>query len=252
MVASIDFRGKTVLVTGATRGIGAAIAKDFRDAGADLVLTGTHREKLRELREVTDSSGTTNTRYVHADFRNNESLQGFLEEIRALPRIDVCVNNAGINRNNLIMDMKDEDYRDIMRVNLEAPALICREVGRRMQRACSGRIVNIGSIWTVISKAGRGVYAATKAGLAALTRTLAVDLAPYNVLVNTVSPGFTMTELTEAMLTSDEIAQLAAQVPLHRFAEPPEMAKVVLFLASDLNTYLTGQNIVVDGGFTSV
>jgi 3-oxoacyl-[acyl-carrier protein] reductase len=115
-----------------------------------------------------------------------------------------------------------------------------------------GRIVNIASIWSTATKGGRALYSMTKTGLVGLTRTVAVDMAPYNVLANSVSPGFTRTELTASTLSEDDAAAMAAQVPLNRFAEPAEMSKVIMFLASGLNTYLTGQNIVVDGGFTIV
>jgi 3-oxoacyl-[acyl-carrier protein] reductase len=112
--------------------------------------------------------------------------------------------------------------------------------------------VNVASIWSVITKPGRALYTAAKAGLAGLTRTLAVELAPHGVLVNALSPGFTRTELTASTLAPEEIAALSAQVPARRFAEPAEIAQVALFLASPANTYLTGQNIIVDGGFTCV
>jgi 3-oxoacyl-[acyl-carrier protein] reductase len=249
---TLDFSDKVVLITGATRGIGAVLARDFRDAGADLILTGTDPARITDLNRANAEKGIQGIHYFQADFDDDASLQCFLEQIDRYPRIDVCVNNAGINKNNLISDIMLDDYDRITRVNLRAPALICRTVCRKMQAARYGRIVNIASIWSVVSKARRSVYAATKAGLVGLTRTIAADMAPYNVLVNAVSPGFTLTELTEATLSPQEMRELAAQVPLNRFAQPSEIAKVVLFLASDLNTYLTGQNIVVDGGFTSV
>ncbi len=248
----LDFTDRVVLVTGGTRGIGAAIANDFEAAGCELILTGTDPAKIHELNLANAIRGIRHIRYLQADFNDESSLQRFLEELDRLPQIDVCVNNAGINKHNPITDIRVEDYDQIARVNLRAPALICRTVCRKMQAARYGRIVNIGSIWSVISKARRAVYATTKAGLIGLTRTIAVDMGPYNVLANVVSPGFVLTELTTSTLSPEEMEDLSAQVPVNRFAQPSEIARVVLFLASDLNTYLTGQNIVVDGGFTNV
>lgn len=252
MSLKLDFSGRVVLVTGATRGIGASIACDLGTAGAELILTGTDPMKMSELNRENAAKGIQNVRYLPADFDDEVSLQRFLEELDRLPRIDACINNAGINILNPITDILLEDYDRLMRVNLRAPALICHTVCRKMQVAGYGRIVNIASIWSVISKPRRSVYAATKTGLAGLTRALAVDMAPYNVLANVVSPGFVMTELTQSTLSQQEMKDLAEQVPVNRFAQPSEISRVVLFLASELNTYLTGQNIVVDGGFTVV
>ncbi|NLV46687.1 MAG: SDR family oxidoreductase, partial [Candidatus Hydrogenedentes bacterium] len=164
----------------------------------------------------------------------------------------VLVNNAGTNRLNPIDQVATQDLDALLSINLRAPLLLCREVGRTMKEARYGRIINIASIWSVITKPGRVVYTATKTGLAGMTKTVAADLAPYGVLVNAVSPGFINTELTKMTLPLEEQERLAAQVPLGRFAEPEEIARVVLFLASRENSYLTGQNIVVDGGFTCV
>lgn len=244
---ALDFSEKVVLVTGGTRGIGAAVADDLESAGAELILTGTDPEKIAELNQ---SGG--NRSYLHADFTDDASLHRFLAELDRFPRIDVCINNAGINKIDPIYDLNIDDYERITRVNLRAPTLVCGAVCRKMSTTGYGRIVNIASIWSAATRAGRSLYSATKTGLVGLTRTIAVDMAPHGVLANTVSPGFTRTELTEATLSPADAEALSAQVPLHRFADPAEISKVIMFLASDLNTYLTGQNIIVDGGFTIV
>lgn len=243
----LDFSGKVVLVTGGTRGIGAAVAGDLERAGAELILTGTDPGKIGELNRAGGRRS-----YLHADFTDDESLRRFLAELDRRPRIDVCINNAGINKIDQIDDVGIDDYERITRVNLRAPTLICGVVGRKMRAAGYGRIVNIASIWSAATRSGRSLYSATKTGLVGLTRTVAVDLAPHGVLANAVSPGFTRTELTEATLSPADAEALSAQVPLNRFADPAEISKVIVFLASDLNTYLTGQNIIVDGGFTVV
>lgn len=239
-------------MTGATRGIGAAIAGAFQAANANLILTGTRPDEIDRRNRETEKQGVRNVVYRAVDLANQTSLDEFLKFIDSSPRIDVCVNNAGINRISGIDAIRTEDLDAILAINLRAPMLICRSVSRLMTRAGYGRIVNIASIWSVISKPGRAVYTATKSGLAGMTRTLAAELAASGVLVNAVSPGFIETDMTAKSLSSDEQRALAAQVPMGRFGRPEEIAQVVLFLASDLNTYLTGQNIVVDGGFVSV
>ena len=252
MVFNIDFSGKVVLITGATRGIGAAIARDFQAAGAELILTGTDPDQIEELNRNYETAKTARIRYVQADFADADSTQGFLDELARYKQIDVCINNAGTNRIDWIESTRDEDYDLLSRVNLRAPFLITRQVGGLMKQANYGRIVNIASIWSVVSKPRRSIYSTTKFGLVGMTKAVAAELGRYNVLVNAVSPGFTMTELTQSVLSNEEIQELSDQIPAKRFALPEEISKVVLFLCSDLNTYITGQNIVVDGGFVSV
>lgn len=246
----IDFTGKTVLVTGATRGIGAAIAGAFRAAGADLILTGTNRDEIDALNRADEPEDTT--RYIQLDFTDENSVSAFWEELTRFERIDVVVNNAGTSRISLVEETSDEDYYLLTEVNLRAPYRVCRQVIPGMKAAGYGRIVNIASIWGVITKSGRSVYTLTKHGLVGLTKALAVELAPHNILVNAVSPGFTLTDLTKSILSEAEMKAIVEQIPIKRFAQPEEMARVVLFMASDLNSYLTGQNIIVDGGFVNV
>lgn len=248
----IDFQGQTVLVTGATRGMGKQFADDFAKLGANLILTGTDKDKIETLNREANRDGQVTRKYYAVDFTNAESTKAFIETINTYQKIDVCINNAGINRINFIDETLIEDWKDILSVNLEAPFMITRAVSQLMKKNRYGRIINIASIWGVISKARRSVYTTTKYGLRGLTVSAAIELAPYNVLVNSVSPGFVLTELTNSILSEEEIKDLAAKVPIGRFAEPEEISRVVLFLASSLNTYLTGQNIVVDGGFVNV
>ena len=252
MSFNINFSGKIVLITGATRGIGAAIARDFQAAGAELILTGTDSQQINQLNQNNADAKVANIRYVQADFADPKSTQGFLDQIAHHKRIDVCINNAGINRIDFIESTKVEDYELLSRVNLQAPFLITRQVSGLMKQSNYGRIVNIASIWGVVTKPKRSIYSTTKFGLVGMTKAVAAELGGNNVLVNAVSPGFTMTELTQSVLSDKEIKELSAQIPVKRFAMPEEISKVVLFLCSDLNTYITGQNIVVDGGFVSV
>ena len=252
MGMNIEFEGQVVVVTGATRGIGKQIAADFEELGARLILTGTDPAEVEALNSASGQGSKGRRTYHAVDFRDAGSLRAFTDELAGSERIDVLVNNAGINRLSPIDEALDEDLRDILAVNVEAPVLITRAVSGVMKRRGYGRIVNIGSIWGSIGKPGRAVYSVSKHAVHGLTVGSAVDLAPHNVLVNTVSPGFVMTDLTRANLSEQERADLAAQVPVGRFAEPSEISKAVLFLASAQNSYITGQELVVDGGFVHV
>lgn len=144
------------------------------------------------------------------------------------------------------------DWEDIINVNLKSPFVLSREVAKIMKKNKYGRIINIGSIFGVISREKRSIYTSSKSGLIGMTKAIAVDLAPYNILVNSVSPGFVLTDLTKEILTSSEIKELELKIPLRRFATPEDISKVVLFLSSDLNTYISGQNIIVDGGYVNI
>lgn len=248
----IDFSGQTVLVTGATRGIGKQIADDLAVLGADLILTGTNKEQVALLSRESGRGDKISKKWLAVNFSRKESTQQFLDEISSMKKIDVCINNAGINRINFIDETLLDDFHDMMAINLEAPFLITRIVSRIMKANGYGRIVNIASVFGVISKAKRSLYSITKFGLRGLTVSSSIDLAPYNILVNTVSPGFVMTELTQRILRPDEMDELAQQVPIGRFAQPEEISKAVLFLASSQNTYITGQNLIIDGGFVNV
>jgi len=247
----IGFKDRIALVTGATRGIGKQIADDLGRLGAELILTGTSPEEIALLNQ-TGCIRKPPCHWHAVDFTKPESVKAFLKELDGYKRIDVCINNAGINRINAIDEIQDEDWQDILRVNLDGPFLVTRAVSRIMKRQGFGRIVNIGSVFGVISKEQRTAYSVTKFGIRGLTAATALDLAPYNILVNTVSPGFVSTDLTKRILGEEGMQEMASKVPLARLASPEEISKVVLFMVCDLNTYMTGQNIIVDGGFVNV
>jgi NAD(P)-dependent dehydrogenase (short-subunit alcohol dehydrogenase family) len=165
---------------------------------------------------------------------------------------DILVNNAGINRNAPFAEIDPDDFAEIQRVNLIAPMLLCRAVTPGMRRNGWGRVVNICSIWSKVVRPGRASYAASKFGLDGLTAALAAEVAADGVLVNAVSPGFIDTELTRQTVPADQIAALAAEVPIGRLGRPEEIAALVAWLAGPDNTYVSGQNIAIDGGFTRV
>lgn len=219
---------RRVLVTGGSRGIGKAIVEKFKKEGYEVITPS--RQEL--------------------DLANPASVEKYVMLQKEQAPFDVIINNAGCNDIHLVEDITDEELSEMMNVNLIAPIRLIRGLVVPMKERRYGRIVNIASIWAVVSKAGRCVYSATKNGIHGVTNTLAVELAQYNILVNTVCPGFTLTELTRKNNTEEEIAQISADIPMGRMAQPEEIAQVVYFLASDDNTYLTGQKIAVDGGFT--
>lgn len=216
------------LITGASRGIGKEIALLFEENGYEVYKPT--REELNLCSET--------------------SVEQYIEKNKNIT-FDVIVNNAGINDIHNIEEITDEEIQNMMQVNLIAPIKLLRGFVGNMKKQKYGRIVNIGSIWAVVSKGGRSIYSATKNGMHGITNTLAVELAPYNILVNTVCPGFTMTELTKKNNTTEQIEEISAEIPMGRMAEPREIAEIVYFLCSRHNTYLTGQKITVDGGFTA-
>jgi len=245
----IDLSEKTALITGATRGIGRAIANEFIEAGANVLLTGTSQSKIDQLAA---GEKDPKVKWLPADFSSSDGIASFIQQLNSTDTIDICVNNAGINIIKSYEEYSADEYQRLMSINLMAPFRITQQLVLGMKKRGFGRIVNIASIWSEISKPGRLLYSTSKTGLVGFTRSMAVEYAVDNILVNSVSPGFTLTELTKQSLSNDEMKSLSSQVPMERFAEPNEIAKTVLFLCSDLNTYITGQNITIDGGFTLV
>lgn len=248
---NLDFTDKTILVTGATRGIGKQIADDLHQLGANLIVTGTNVDEINELNKLAANNGQ-NKKYIAVDLTQSDQVDLFIDELLKYPKIDCIVNNAGINRLNQIQNVLISDWNEMLAVNLTAPFKILNAVSKLMIHNNYGRVVNIASIFSKISKEKRAVYSATKFGIHGLTVGVSNDLACNNILVNTVSPGFVLTDLTRKNLTASEMEFLKNQIPAKRLAETSDISSVVIFLLSDLNKYLTGQNIIVDGGFTNV
>jgi NAD(P)-dependent dehydrogenase (short-subunit alcohol dehydrogenase family) len=220
--------GRTALVTGASRGIGRAVAGCFRTCGAR-VLTPTRAD---------------------LDLADERSVDRYLA--RLTEPIDILVNNAGVNWLAGVADLSDDVLAETMSVNLLSPLRLARAVAQGMAQRGWGRIVNITSVWTVVAKERRLPYVISKTGLNGLTRAMAVELGAQGVLVNAVAPGFVMTELTAQNNSPEEIAEITRMIPLRRMAEPSEIAELVAFLASSRNSFMTGQVLVCDGGYSSV
>ena len=243
----MNFADKTIIITGGTRGIGAAMVSAFCDAGANIILSGT---KKSYDEKIAFDNYKNNISYHQLDFSCDKSVKNFIRFIEDLDRVDVLINNAGINKIDSVTDISEDDWDSINTVNLKGPFLLTRAVSEKMKKENSGKIINIASIFGVVSRQKRATYSSTKWGLIGFTKAVALDLSSFNIQVNAVSPGFVDTELTRQILDPEKIKLLAHTIPQGRLAEPDEIAKVVLFLSSNQNTYITGQNIVVDGGFT--
>lgn len=244
----LDFTNKLVIITGGTRGIGESLAIAFNDAGAKVIITGTKtRDDIKH--DLLDSNH--DIQYCQLDYLSDKSVVRFLNMIGKIDRIDVLINNAGVNKIETISAISVDDWDWMNTINLRGPFLLTKTVAKRMETQNFGKIINIASIFGIIGKEKRAAYSSTKWGLIGFTKSVALDMAPFNVLVNAVSPGFVDTELTRRILGPEKIKALVENIPQGRLAKPDEIAKVILFLCSDQNTYITGQNIVVDGGFTS-
>jgi len=246
---TIDLAGKVALITGGTRGIGKAIADRFLDAGASIILTGT---KVSEVDRLNSENTSDKVSYLQVDFTDKSSVASFVAKIATYSKIDILINNAGVNKIGPNTETTDDDFDLLSDINIKGPYIVCREVSKLMKKNNYGRIVNITSIWSTITRPGRSIYTTAKFAISGLTKTLAVELAPFNIIVNSVGPGFTLTELTASTNTAEEIQKITDLIPIKRMAQPVEIANTVLYLSSDLNSYLTGQNIIVDGGYTNV
>ena len=235
------FEGRLAVVTGGTRGIGRAVAERFRDRGARVLVTGTRP----------GAAAPPGCEYHAADFEDPAATEALAETLRAL-RPAILVNNAGITHPQPFGEIETPEFLRVHRINLVAPLVLSRAVLPGMRAARWGRIVNVGSIWGVISKAERATYSAAKFGLDGMTAALAAEVAGDGVLANCVAPGFVETDLMTNLLSEEQRAALAAQVPMKRFARPEEIAAFVVWLCSPENTYISGQQLVIDGGYTRV
>lgn len=226
-------------MTGGARGIGRAIVERLHADGAQVLVTGRRRA----------AGGLDGFEYRGVDFADSSALESFAEDARDWAP-DVLVNNAGVNKLSPFAEIEPDDFDRIQAVNVRAPMLLCRAVVPGMRERGWGRIVNIASIWSVVSRAGRGSYSASKFALDGLTAALAAEVAADGVLANCVSPGVVDTELTRSVLGEEGIARLVADVPAGRLARPEEIAALVVWLAGPENTFVSAQNIVIDGGFS--
>ncbi|MEA3245676.1 MAG: 3-oxoacyl-[acyl-carrier-protein] reductase [Gemmatimonadota bacterium] len=242
----MDLTGKRALVTGSTRGIGRSIAGMLADCGADVAIVGRDQAKADEV-----AAQIPRARGFHCDVAVPADVERLVADVEAaLGGIDCLVNNAGITRDNLMLRLKDDDWNAVIDANLRSAFVATRAASRGMMKRRWGRIVNISSVVGLMGNKGQTNYAASKAGLIGLSKSVARELGSRNILCNVVAPGFIATDMTDAM-TDDARAALIKDIPLERLGAAADVAGAVAWLCSDLAAYVTGQVIVVDGGLAA-
>jgi len=239
--------GKVALVTGASRGIGKAIAVQLKELGATVVGTATSENGADKISEYLGQGNG-----LVLNVTNDDSIAQLFDNIKeAHGSVDILVNNAGITRDNLFMRMKDEEWHDIIDTNLTSVYKVSKAAIRPMMKKRSGRIINIGSVVGSMGNAGQVNYSTAKAGLLGFTKSLAAEIASRGITVNTIAPGFIDTDMTQT-LTDEQKEGIFSKVPANRLGKPEEIASTVAFLASDASAYITGETIHVNGGMYMV
>lgn len=243
----MNLKGKIAIVTGSSRGIGKAIALELVQSGSKVVISGRNRERIEQVQNQIEKMGGEAIA-VSADISKMEEASNLVNKaLEKWERVDILVNNAGITRDNLIIRMANEDWEEVINTNLTGTFNCIKGVTRQMMKQRSGSIINITSVVGLMGNAGQANYAASKAGIIGLTKSVARELASRNITCNAVAPGYIETELTEKL--DEKIKEdLKRQIPLDRIGTIEDVAKLVTFLASDNASYITGQVINVDGG----
>ena len=248
-----NLTGKVALVTGGSKGLGKAMARGLAEAGADVVISSRHENELRPALEEILRGTERRGRFIVADMSRREDVTRLARTaLEQMGHIDILVNNAGTNIPQAIDAITDETWDQVMEINLTSVMSLTRALVPGMKERRWGRIIHISSIMAFISKQGRNVYSATKAALLGLARASALDLGPYNITVNCIAPGPFLTDLPASVLSKEEQAQFSRMTALGRWADPKELVGPVLLLASDAGSYITGQALVVDGGWLAM
>jgi len=245
-----DLSGKTALVTGATGGIGGAISRAFHEAGATVAISGRQSEKLESLAKELGER----VYVLPCDLADRAAVAKLIDQaIAKMGGLSILVNNAGLTRDNLFMVMKDEQWDDVIAVNLTSTFMLCRAAARAMLRSKPnfGRIINIASVSGVFGNPGQGNYAASKAGIIGMTKSLAREVAPRGITANCIAPGFIQTAMTEA-LNEKQTVEIAKMIPAQRFGTASEIAAGAVYLASAEAAYVTGQTLHINGGMAMV
>ena len=243
-----DLSGKSALITGASGGIGAEIARVLHRAGANVALSGTRVEPLEDLASELGARSFV----LPCNLGDAEAVEALPKAaIAAMGSVDILVNNAGVTKDNLFMRMSDDEWQTVLDINLTSTFRLCRGVLRGMMKARWGRIVNISSIVGATGNPGQGNYAASKAGMVGMSKSLAAEVASRNITVNCVAPGFISTAMTDK-LNDEQKARILTQVPAGRMGEPVEIAAAVLYLSSAEAGYVTGATLHINGGMAMI
>ena len=244
----IDLKGKKVLVTGASGGIGKAIALELSSSGADLCLTGRNKSELENLQKIIG----VNCQTVISDLSNSEGINNLADQAQEIMgQIDILVNNAGITKDNLFMRMSEDDWNEVINLNLNSIFKLTKLLIKGMIKRRYGRIINITSVIGVAGGAGQSNYSASKAGIIAMSKSLAQEVGSRSVTVNSIAPGFIETNMT-AELSDDRKEDILRSISLGRLGKPEDIAGAVCFLASDKASYITGQTIHINGGMLMI
>ena len=239
----INFKGKKILITGATGGIGKALVKKFLSLDGTILATGTNTEKLDSLKKE-----FPNLNVLKFDISDHSKIEDFIENVSSqLVGLDVLVNNAGITMDNLSLRMKDEEWKKVIDINLSSTFYLCKHAIKKMLKNKYGRIVNITSIVGHTGNLGQANYSASKAGMVAMSKSLAIEYAKKNITVNCVSPGFIQSNMTDRIVESIK-AVLTSRIPMSKLGTGEDVSNTVAFLSSDAASYITGETIHVNGG----
>ena len=239
---NLNLKNKTLLITGGTGGFGKVIIKKFIFQNCKVIATTTKKRNQKNSKRL---------KIIQLDFNDKNSIIKFENEIKKINKIDFLINNAGINVLNEIYNIKKKDLDSIFNINLLGPTWLTKLISIKMKKKKYGRIVNISSIYGTVSKEKRSIYSISKFGLNGLTKSTSLDLAKFNILVNSISPGIFNTKLTRNILKKKGVKEVKNNIPVGRIGEPEMIANLCLFLCSDANNYITGQNIIIDGGYTA-
>jgi NAD(P)-dependent dehydrogenase (short-subunit alcohol dehydrogenase family) len=244
--------GRVALVTGGSKGLGKAMARGFAEAGADIAISSRHEQELRPaLEEILSGTGRRGV-YVVADMsRRDEVNRLAAAALERMGRIDILINNAGTNTPQPIDEIKDADWDRVMEINLHSVMVLTRALVPQMKARRWGRIIHISSIMAFVSNPGRNTYSAAKAALVGFARASALDLGAYGITVNCIAPGPFLTDLPGRILSAEEKDRFAKMTALNRWGDPSELVGPALLLASDAGSYITGETLVVDGGYTN-
>ena len=239
----INFKDKKILITGASGGIGNELVKKFNSLSGKVLATGTKIEKLNSLKKQFPE-----VEILKFDLSEHSNIEEFIDNVSSkLSGLDIVINNAGINMDNLSLRMKDEEWKKVIDINLTSTYYLCKSSIKKMLKNKYGRIINITSIVGHTGNIGQSNYAASKAGIIGMSKSLAIEYAKKNITINCVSPGFIQTDMTDS-LPNEQLNNIMDSVPLNRIGTPDDVSNVVMFLASEDASYITGQVVSIDGG----